>query len=75
MVVVSGHDHYLMQRLRRKPAPFLAVVEHDAHANSGSGPLHAVTHSKRWPTQDDGPLQAQVAQGVSLFIAVVRSKQ
>ena len=61
MEVVSGHDHYLMQRLRRKPALFLAVVEHDARVDSVSGPLHAVTHSRRWPTKDDGLLQAQVA--------------
>ena len=75
MEVVSGHDHYLMQRLRRKPAPFLAVVEHDARADSDSGPLHAVTHSGRWPTKDDDPPQAQVTLGDGLFIAVVRSRQ
>ena len=35
-----------MKRLSRKPAPFLAVIEHDARANSGSasgdGPLKIV---------------------------------
>ena len=43
---VSEHGYCLMKRLRGKPAPFLAVIEHDARANSGSasgdGPLKIV---------------------------------
>ena len=55
---VSKYDYYLMKRLSRKPAPFLALVEHDARANSGSssgdGPLKIVVRPDGDSLKDNG---------------------